>query len=116
LNSILVIFKHSFVSISLLVDHLLNFHVKWIRLIITFHGVGVFLMVVLVYPFKIIIHCLSLGHPRSGSIFKFLGEGSYGTVHLAISTNTDSSSIGLMAIKSAVLEHSFSLMKDADIL
>lgn len=45
-----------------------------------------------------------------------LGRGSYGTVHLAISTNTNSSSTGLLAIKSAALEHSFSLMKEAEIL
>jgi serine/threonine protein kinase len=46
---------------------------------------------------------------------KFLGRGSYGTVHLAKSRNKYGSS-WLMAVKSAAIERSFSLMKEAQIL
>ncbi|KAE8038039.1 hypothetical protein FH972_010585 [Carpinus fangiana] len=49
---------------------------------------------------------------------KVLGRGSYGTVHLAMATtnSTGSSSSGFMAVKSAVIDKSFSLMKEAEIL
>jgi serine/threonine protein kinase len=49
---------------------------------------------------------------------KVLGRGSYGTVHLAMATtnSTTGSSSGFMAVKSAVIEKSSSLMKEADIL
>ncbi|XP_059442013.1 mitogen-activated protein kinase kinase kinase 20-like [Corylus avellana] len=49
---------------------------------------------------------------------KVLGRGSYGTVHLAMATTntTGSSSSGFIAVKSAVIEKSFSLMKEAEIL
>jgi serine/threonine protein kinase len=50
---------------------------------------------------------------------KVLGRGLYGTVHLAMATRnstTGSSSSGFMAVKSAVIDKSFSLMKEAEIL
>jgi serine/threonine protein kinase len=50
---------------------------------------------------------------------KVLGRGSYDTVHLAMATTnstTGSSSSGFMAMKSAVIDKSFSLMKEAEIL
>jgi hypothetical protein len=43
---------------------------------------------------------------------KFLGRGSYGTVHLPKSRNRYGSS-WLMAVKFAAIERSFSLMKEA---
>jgi serine/threonine protein kinase len=46
---------------------------------------------------------------------KELGRGSYGKVHLAVCTNSYPS-FGLIAVKSAILEHSFSLLKEAKIL
>jgi serine/threonine protein kinase len=46
---------------------------------------------------------------------KFLGRGSYGTVHLPKSRNRYGSS-WLMAVKFAAIERSFSLMKEAQIL
>jgi hypothetical protein len=49
---------------------------------------------------------------------KVLGRGSYGTVHLVMATtnSTTSSSSGFMAVKSAVIDKSFSLMKEVEIL
>lgn len=47
--------------------------------------------------------------------FQVLGRGSYGTVHLAVCADSYSSS-GLIAVKSAILEHSFPLTKEAKIL
>ncbi|XP_062152164.1 mitogen-activated protein kinase kinase kinase 20-like [Alnus glutinosa] len=64
-------------------------------------------------------HSLPLvpGSPMSWFKVKVLGRGSYGTVHLAISTSTTgSSSSGFFAVKSAVVEHFDSLMKEIEIL
>jgi hypothetical protein len=64
-------------------------------------------------------HSLPLvpGSPMSWFKVKVLGRGSYGTVPLAISTSTTgSSSSGFFAVKSAVVEHFDSLMKEIEIL